>query len=58
MKLIQLPVIDFEQKLKQEIEENPALEDGKELPQTTNLVKMKILILKNISMMMKYKITN
>ena len=26
MKLIQLPVLDFEQKLKQEIEENPALE--------------------------------
>ena len=30
MKLIQLPVLDFEQKIKQEIEENPALEDGKE----------------------------
>ena len=26
MKLIQLPILDFEQKLKQEIEENPALE--------------------------------
>ena len=26
MKLIQLPVLDFEQKLKQEIEEKPALE--------------------------------
>jgi len=26
MKLIQLPIIDFEQKIKQELEENPALE--------------------------------
>ena len=26
MKLIQLPTIDFEQKIKQELEENPALE--------------------------------
>jgi RNA polymerase sigma-54 factor len=30
MKLIQLPTQAFEQKLKQEIEENPALENGKE----------------------------
>jgi len=30
MKLIQLPTIEFEQRLKQEIEENPALEEGKE----------------------------
>jgi len=30
MKLIQLPTQAFEQKLKQELEENPALEDGKE----------------------------
>lgn len=30
MKLIQLPTQDFEQRLKQEIEENPALESGKE----------------------------
>ncbi len=29
MKLIQLPTIEFEQRLKQEIEENPALEEGK-----------------------------
>ena len=26
MKLIQFPIIDFEQKIKQELEENPALE--------------------------------
>ncbi len=30
MKLIQLPTQEFEQRLKQEIEENPALESGKE----------------------------
>lgn len=30
MKLIQLPIQDFEQRLKQELEENPALEGGKE----------------------------
>ncbi len=30
MKLIQLPTIEFEQRLKQEIEENPALEEGKD----------------------------
>lgn len=31
MKLIQLPTQEFEQKLKQELEENPALESGKEI---------------------------
>lgn len=30
MKLIQLPTLDFEQKLQNELEENPALESGKE----------------------------
>jgi RNA polymerase sigma-54 factor len=30
MKLIQLPTLAFEQRLKEEIEENPALEEGKE----------------------------
>ncbi len=30
MKLIQLPTLEFEQRLQQEIEENPALEKGKE----------------------------
>ncbi len=34
MKLIQLPTIEFEQRLKQEIEENPALEEGKEHDET------------------------
>ena len=29
MKLIQLPTLDFEQKIQREIEENPALEEGK-----------------------------
>jgi len=29
MKLIQLPTLDFEQKIQREIEENPALEQGK-----------------------------
>ena len=29
MKLIQLPTLDFEQKLQNELEENPALESGK-----------------------------
>ena len=33
MKLIQLPTIEFEQRLKQESEENPALEEGKEEPE-------------------------
>ncbi len=31
MKLIQLPTIEFEQRIKQEIEENPALEEGKDV---------------------------
>ncbi len=35
MKLIQLPTQAFEERLKQEIEENPALETGKE--ETDNL---------------------
>jgi len=34
MKLIQLPTLAFEQKLKQELEENPALESGKEEAET------------------------
>ena len=33
MKLIQLPTIEFEQRIKQEIEENPALEEGKDEPE-------------------------
>lgn len=34
MKLIQLPTMAFEQRLKQEMEENPALEEGKETEET------------------------
>ncbi len=34
MKLIQLPTQAFEERLKQEIEENPALDSGKEEPET------------------------
>jgi RNA polymerase sigma-54 factor len=30
MKLVQLPTIAFEQRIKQELEENPALEEGNE----------------------------
>ena len=30
MKLIQLPTLAFEQRIKQELEENPALESGKD----------------------------
>lgn len=33
MKLIQLPTLAFEQRLKQELEENPALESGKDEPE-------------------------
>ncbi len=36
MKLIQLPTLDFEQRLQNEIEENPALESGKEESQGEN----------------------
>jgi RNA polymerase sigma-54 factor len=36
MKLIQLPTIAFEQKLKQELEENPALESGKESDESSH----------------------
>lgn len=36
MKLIQLPTQAFEQRLKQELEENPALETGKEEAETQN----------------------
>ena len=34
MKLIQLPTLDFEQRIQNEIEENPALESGKEKEET------------------------
>ena len=34
MKLIQLPTLSFEQKIQQELEENPALESGKEKDET------------------------
>ena len=34
MKLIQLPTQAFEERIKQEIEENPALEIGKETPES------------------------
>ena len=34
MKLIQLPTQAFEQRLKQELEENPALESGKDQEET------------------------
>ena len=37
MKLIQLPTLAFEERLKQEIEENPALEQGKESVETDEL---------------------
>lgn len=37
MKLIQLPTQAFEQRLKQELEENPALDTGKESDSTDNL---------------------
>ena len=37
MKLIQLPTLAFEEHLKQEIEENPALEQGKESVETDEL---------------------
>ena len=36
MKLIQLPTQAFEQRLKQELEENPALENGKEEAENLN----------------------
>ena len=36
MKLIQLPTLAFEQRLKQELEENPALESGKEESSATD----------------------
>ncbi|MDG1310002.1 MAG: RNA polymerase sigma-54 factor, partial [Flavobacteriaceae bacterium] len=34
MKLIQLPTQAFEQRIKQELEENPALESGKDQEET------------------------
>ncbi len=37
MKLIQLPTLEFEQKLKSEIEENPALDEGIEGPENEEL---------------------
>ncbi len=37
MKLIQLPTQAFEQRLKQELEENPALESGKENAEDINV---------------------
>ena len=36
MKLIQLPTLDFEQKIQREIEENPALEENKNLTDNEN----------------------
>jgi RNA polymerase sigma-54 factor len=43
MKLIQLPTLAFEERLKQEIEENPALEQGKESVETDELTKTKTI---------------
>ncbi len=43
MKLIQLPTQAFEQRLKQELEENPALESGKEDLQ--KILKITLIIL-------------
>ena len=40
MKLIQLPTQAFEQRLKQELEENPALESGKEETNTWKMISM------------------
>ena len=59
MKLIQLPTLDFEQRIKNEIEENPALESGVEEKASDfenqeddnfseNYLKIQILILKLI----------
>ena len=54
MKLIQLPTQAFEQRLKQELEENPALESGKE---DSELNQMKItLTCTRIRMTMKRSI--
>lgn len=36
MKLLQIPTIALEQRIKQEIEENPALEDSADIDETTN----------------------
>jgi len=41
MKLIQLPTQAFEQRLKQEIEENPALDTGKESKDNAEALMMK-----------------
>ena len=40
MKLIQLPTLDFEQRLQNELEENPALETGKEEVEKTEMIPM------------------
>ena len=47
MKLIQLPTLDFEQRLQNELEENPALETGKEQShKKTVLIKSTRIILR------------
>ena len=47
MKMIQLTTLDFEQRLQNEIEENPALEDGKKKSTSTSkTIKMIMRIMK------------
>ena len=36
MKLLQVPTVELEQRIKEEIEENPALEEGAELEDAQN----------------------
>ena len=47
MKLIQLPTQAFEQKLSQEVDENPALEKGKTMTLMMN-IRMKIITTKAV----------
>ena len=47
MKLIQLPTLDFEQKIQREIEENPALEQGQnsndDIKEENHVTKLKTI---------------
>ena len=44
MKLLQVPTMELDQRIKQELEENPALEEGAEVDEAKALQKAKTLL--------------
>ena len=58
MKLIQLPTLSFEQKLQQELEENPALEAGKEATENQDFDTIDLYSKELIKMATKFSLTD